>query len=377
MIARLTHASWRAHDTDPSASDHPPSRDSAGPVDRPGPAAPESSPSPLLSRRRRLAAVALPVLLSVGVAACGDDSDDAEPADTTASTEAATPADSTASSDDGSAAFSGTLTVGAIPDQDPEVLQRQFGLVSDHLAEELGVEVEYVPVSDYQGAVSAFAVGDLDLVWFGGLTGVQARLEVEGAHAVVQRDIDAEFTSVFIAGTDVGLEPFDDVDGLAAIADHSLTFGSESSTSGRLMPQSFLSDAGVDVESDVTGEVGFSGSHDATIEVVSAGTFEVGALNSQVWDSRVEAGEVDTDRVVEIFRTPEYYDYHWVAQPDLDERLGEGFTDAAVTAFTSLDPSDPDDAEILELFGAGAFITTEDANYAAIEAVARDIGAIR
>lgn len=270
-----------------------------------------------------------------------------------------------------------TLRIGAIPDQEPERLQRTYGLLADHLESELGVTVEYVPVTDYQGALTAFGVGDLDVVWFGGLTGVQARLEVEGARAIAQRDIDEKFTSVFIAGVDTGIEPFQDVDGLAALAGHSFTFGSESSTSGRLMPQSFLADAGVDVDADLDGPPGFSGSHDATIEVVSAGTYESGALNSQVWDSRLEEGAVDTDRVVEVFRTPPYYDYHWAARPELDDRFGDGFTDRFVEALTSLSADDPADAEILELFGAGAFITTENANYRAIEVVATEVGLIR
>lgn len=346
MNARTTHASWRAHAT--SQPTHSPRR-------RP---------------RRSVAALAV---LALGLAACGSDDDTTDAG--TSSTEAPTGTTDqvVADGDD----LGGTLRIGAIPDQDPEVLQRQFGLVTDHLEAETGLDVEYVPVTDYQGAVSGFAVGDLDLVWFGGLTGVQARLEVDGAHAIVQRDIDAEFTSVFIAGADVGIEPFDDVAGLSAVVDHSLTFGSESSTSGRLMPQHFLAEAGVDVESDITGEVGFSGSHDATIEVVEAGSYEVGALNSQVWDARVEAGEVDTDAVVEIFRTPTYYDYHWVAHPSIDERFGDGTTDMITSAFLALSIDDPAGAEILELFGAGAFTETTDDNYAAIEAVARDIGAIR
>lgn len=312
--------------------------------------------------------------LALVASACGDDDTDSGTADTAGDTAAVSE-----SSVAGSGADAGdqVLTIGAIPDQEPERLQRTYGLLSDHLESELGVTVEYVPVTDYQSAVTAFRVGDLDAVWFGGLTGVQARLEVDGSHAVAQRDIDENFTSVFIANSDAGVEPIEDVAGLAALEGSSFTFGSESSTSGRLMPQSFLTEAGLDIDSSFDGPPGFSGSHDATIEVVSAGTYDVGALNSQVWDDRVAEGAVDTDEVVEVFRTPPYYDYHWVAQPDLDARFGDGFTDGFVAALTSLDIDDPADAEILDLFGAGAFVITEDGNYAAIEAVGREAGLIR
>ena len=109
-----------------------------------------------------------------------------------------------------------TLRIGAIPDQEPERLQRTYGLLSDFLQEELGdvapgIEVEYVPVTEYESAVTGFAVGDLDTVWFGALTGVQARLSVDGANAIAQRDIDQEFTSVFIARSDAGIDPITDV----------------------------------------------------------------------------------------------------------------------------------------------------------------------
>lgn len=224
--------------------------------------------------------------------------------------------------------------------------------------------------------MTAFQVGDLDAVWFGGLTGVQARLEVDGANAIAQRDIDAEFTSVFIADTGSGLEPVGSVQGLAALEGHSFSFGSESSTSGRLMPQFFLGEAGLDLDS-FEGEPGFSGSHDATIEVVASGTFDAGALNSQVWDSRMAEGAVDTEQVVEIFRTPTYFDYHWIAHPSLDDRFDDGFTHELTDALTALDPAEEEHAEILELFGAGGFVETQNANYTAIEAVARDVGLIR
>lgn len=269
------------------------------------------------------------------------------------------------------AEFDGPLVIGAIPDQDPEVLARNYELVATYLAEEVGVEVQFEPVTEYDAAVTAFRVGDLDLVWFGGLTGVQARLQVEGAEAIAQRDIDETFTSVFIASADSGIEPIADVSGLSVIAGRTLTFGSDSSTSGRLMPQSFLNEAGVSLD-DLDGEPGFSGSHDATIELVEAGTFEVGALNSQVWAARVEAGEVDLDNVQLIFETPTYFDYHWVARPE----LGDDLQTRIVDALKQLDPNDADEAIILEFFGAGSFIDTQSENYADIEAVGREIGKI-
>ncbi|MGY9081849.1 MAG: putative selenate ABC transporter substrate-binding protein [Acidimicrobiales bacterium] len=267
--------------------------------------------------------------------------------------------------------FAGPVVIGAIPDQNPELLARNYDLLADYLSDEIGVPVEFKAVTEYEAAVTAFRVGDLDLVWFGGLTGVQARLQVDGAEAIAQRDIDETFTSVFIASTDSGIGSIDDVAGLSVIAGRSLTFGSASSTSGRLMPQSFLSDAGVSLD-DLVGEPGFSGSHDATIELVEAGTFEIGALNSQVWAARVEAGEVDLDRVQLIFETPPYYDYHWVARPELGKELQSQIVDA----LKNLDSNDADQAAILEFFGAGSFIDTESSNYDQIEAVGREIGKI-
>ena len=159
------------------------------------------------------------------------------------------------------------LMAGAIPDRDPEKLQRLYSKLAVYLEQELGVPVEYKPVTDYAAAVTAFKVGDLDLVWFGGLTGVQARLQVPNAEAIAQRDIDEKFTSVFIANGESGIEPLDTIEELKQLEGRTFTFGSESSTSGRLMPQHFLGKAGVSL-SDFQGEVGFTGSHDGTITLV-------------------------------------------------------------------------------------------------------------
>ncbi|MDA0799229.1 MAG: putative selenate ABC transporter substrate-binding protein [Chloroflexi bacterium] len=263
------------------------------------------------------------------------------------------------------------LYVGGIPDQDLSLLEARFENLADYLSEELGLTVEYLPSIDYAAVVTGFKQGDIHLGWYGGLTGVQARLQVPGAVAIAQRPRDAEFHSVFVSNPSLGLKE------LADVAGHSLTFGSESSTSGHLMPRSFLKDAGVDVGQDLDGPPSYSGSHDTTWKLVESGAFEVGALNEAVWDARVASGDVDVSKVDVFYRTPPYFDYHWVARGDLDEEFGEGTLERLTQALLGIDASKgPVEADIAEAFQTDGFIATSNENYQAIEDVAVDLGII-
>ncbi len=268
------------------------------------------------------------------------------------------------------------LVTGAIPDQNPEKLQRQYTKLNTYLEKELGVSVIYKPVTDYTAAVTAFKVGDLDLVWFGGLTGVQARLQVQGAEAIAQRDIDAKFHSVFIANKNTGLKPIKNTADFQQLKGRTFTFGSESSTSGRLMPQYFLQQAGVNLK-DFKGESGFSGDHDKTIKLVESGSYNVGAVNEKIWLKRVAAKEVDLNKLVVIWRSPAYYDYHWLINPQVKQRYGADFVTKVQNALLKLDPTIPEHKEILELLDANKFVTTQNSNYAQIEQVGREIGKIK
>ncbi|MEB3307955.1 MAG: putative selenate ABC transporter substrate-binding protein [Cyanobacteriota bacterium] len=269
------------------------------------------------------------------------------------------------------------LRIGAIPDQNPEKLNRLYGLVARELAQQLGVSVKYVPVTDYAAAVSAFRTGDLDLVWFGGLTGVQASLQKPGSRMLAQRDIDAQFYSVFIANPRSGLKPIRSIQQLTELKGKRFTFGSESSTSGRLMPQYFLSQAGVKLKDFAGGAPGFSGSHDATIALVQSGAYEAGAVNEQVWKANLRSGKANRSKVFQIWRTPPYPDYLWLAQPNLDQRFGKGFTQKVQKAIIAWRPSDPEQKVILGLFGAQQFTRVNPSEYRKIETVGRQIGKIR
>ncbi|MBW4529703.1 MAG: putative selenate ABC transporter substrate-binding protein [Aphanothece saxicola GSE-SYN-MK-01-06B] len=269
------------------------------------------------------------------------------------------------------------LRIGAIPDQKPEKLNRLYPLVANELGRQLGVKVVYVPVVDYAAAVSAFRTGALDLVWFGGLTGVQARLQKPGARVIAQRDIDVSFRTIFIANSRSGLKPISNAKGLSELKGKRFTFGSESSTSGRLMPQFFLAKAGVKLSDFAGGSPGFSGSHDATIALVQSGAYDAGAVNEQVWSASLRDGKANPAKVIALWRSTGYPDYHWIAQPDLDKRFGKGFTAKVQRAILSWRASNPTQKQILALFGAQQFTGANAKAYTMIEQVGRQIGKIR
>ncbi len=264
---------------------------------------------------------------------------------------------------DGESAF----RIAGVPDQNASTLVRRYDALTEHLNDVLDVKVEYVPTVDYAATVLAFKRGDVQMAWFGGLTGVQARRAVPGSTAIAQRPRDATFHSKFIVQAGLDLAGLEDLAGL------SFTFGSESSTSGYLMPRFFLSQAGIDADADFSGEANFSGSHDKTWALVESGAFQAGALSEAVWDQAVSEGRVDTTRVREFYTTPAYFDYNWTVRADVDTRFGAGFTDRLRGALLALGE---DHKDILDLFSAQGFIETKNENYSAIEEVAIMLGIV-
>lgn len=260
----------------------------------------------------------------------------------------------------------GVLRVSAIPDEAPTELQRKFEPLGKYLSKATGLKVEFTPVTDYAASVEGLINRKIDMVWFGGFTFVQANVRSKGQVVpLVQRAEDEKFRSVFIT-TKPEINKLEDLKG------KTLSFGSESSTSGHLMPRSFLLGAKVNPDTDLK-RVAFSGAHDATVAAVAGGKVDAGALNISVWDKLVEAKKVDPKVVRVFYTTPGYYDYNWTVRSDMSPALQKKITDA----FLALDASTPEGKQILDLQRATKFIPTRTANYGAIEAAARNAGLLK
>ncbi|VAW59881.1 ABC transporter, substrate-binding protein (cluster 12, methionine/phosphonates) [hydrothermal vent metagenome] len=260
-----------------------------------------------------------------------------------------------------------TLVFSAIPDQDSSQLNQRFNKVATYLSKSLNVPVKYVAVTSYVAAITAFRNNQVQLAWFGGLSGVRARSSVPGSEAIAQGAEDTEFETWFIAHHSTGIkasEQFPD-----SIAGRNFTFGSKGSTSGRLMPEYFIRQHFKKAPSEVFKHVGFSGNHSRTIALVQSGAYQIGAVNYKVWQRELAAGKIDNNKVSVIWKTPHYPDYQWSVRGDIDTVWGAGFKARIKQALLNM--KDPD---LLAAFPRSAFISAKNNDYLPILNTAKNIG---
>jgi phosphonate transport system substrate-binding protein len=258
------------------------------------------------------------------------------------------------------------LRVTTIPEEAATEQVRKFTPLASYLERRLGMKVEFTPVSDYPAAVEALVNKKVDLVWFGGFTYVQAQLRSGGKIVpIAQRLEDTRFQSVFIAKTDSGIKTLADMRG------KQVSFGSQSSTSGHLMPRSNLLNAGIDPDKDFK-RIAYSGAHDATIASVVSGKVDAAALDITVWRKFVAENKVNTKEVDVFFTTPPFFNYNWSVHVDMTVDL----RNKVQKALLDLDPSTPEGKEILQLNRATRYIPTSPESYKGIEAAGRSAGLI-
>ncbi|MDJ0520931.1 MAG: phosphate/phosphite/phosphonate ABC transporter substrate-binding protein [Planctomycetota bacterium] len=230
------------------------------------------------------------------------------------------------------------LRCGVLPGRPPEELKRRFLPLLAHMSKRAGVRCELVIPADYGELVSLYRRGEVDLAWFGALTFLQAQRHRE-AVPLVMRDVDAEFTTVFI------VRPEHVDSNLAAMQGLRFGFGNRLSTSGHLMARHHLSRVH-DIEDP---ETYFDGAHhhqthDETAQHVRDGRIDVGAINALELEAMYRSGVLSPDEVMVLERSHPYVAYLWVAHADVPTALRSLLREALL----ELDPIDDEHKELLE-----------------------------
>ncbi len=265
------------------------------------------------------------------------------------------------SSSDNSASLE-KLRISVLPDQAKPNQRARFGPLIGYLTEQTGIQCELVLTDSYQDLLDRFHRGELELTRFGGFTFLQAHL-VDKAEPLVMRDVDARFVSYFLVKGRSTAQEVSDFKGRI------FGFGSRLSTSGHLMPRYFLSQSGITPEG-FFAEVRYSGAHDRTVDWVRSGEVDLGVANSVVVNKLYAQGQISTEQVRILSKTPPYPDYVWASRPDLPPAV----TTRLMEAFLKLSTDDPAHAKILEAVGGRSYLPASVNDFRPLESIAHQLG---
>lgn len=262
------------------------------------------------------------------------------------------------------------VRMSAIPDFNKAEMAEYNNKLAAYLQQETGVRFEFAPSNDYTASVNNMVAGQFDLVWYGGVTAVEIEQQLPGKVTFVAcRDIDKKFHSYFIANKaaiDAGkIKPVDNVADLKPMLNNcSFTFGSKKSTSGHVMPRHFLVQAGIDPESAFRGAPAYQKDHAAVMTAVMNGAVDAGVVNYSHYDKSPDKSQMPI-----VCTTPDYVDYCFVA----NNKLGSELIGKIRTALTKLSSSDPEQAKILEAWGAGSFVAADAKEWEGIRQVLKNL----
>ncbi|MBE7492245.1 MAG: phosphate/phosphite/phosphonate ABC transporter substrate-binding protein [Planctomycetes bacterium] len=264
------------------------------------------------------------------------------------------------------------IRITSIPDSDAKKIEENCNLIADRLTKVLGIPVKFMPQQDYAACVTGMATDQLELVWYGGVTCVQAMKKMDeakkGCTLIACRDADLKYKSYFIANKEAKIGPVKDLKELAAKAEGlNFTFGSKSSTSGHVMPRHFFQDQTGEKPEDVFKNVAYSGNHDNTLKNVAAGTAHVGAMNYKNWDNAKDDLAKAKEKCELIYTTPFYADYVWMA----NDRIGAENIKKIKDFFLGLDSKNPEDQKILAAWGIkdGKYVECEKSMWDGIKKI--------
>ena len=96
-----------------------------------------------------------------------------------------------------------------------------------------------------------------------------------------------------------------------------------------------------------------------------------------MWENNLKNNPKRTNNVNLFWITPAYFDYHWVAQGNLDNRFRVGFTNELKSTILNFDNKNAEHKKILNMFNAKKFVEAKSSDYKNIELIARKLKKIR
>jgi ABC-type phosphate/phosphonate transport system substrate-binding protein len=197
---------------------------------------------------------------------------------------------------------------------------------------EVGPATDYILFSHYERQVEALLSGQIDIAWNTNVAWIEVERRTGGAcRALAMRDVDARYTTVFVARRDSGIRTLTD------LRHRRLALGSADSAQAAILPMYWVEQAGIDPRRECTllrfdldvGKHGDTGTSE--LEVLRAlrdGEADAGALGISTWEGQVQQGNVDTTQVQPIWTSPGYCHCNFTVLAGFSEVKGRAWTES-------------------------------------------------
>jgi phosphonate transport system substrate-binding protein len=213
------------------------------------------------------------------------------------------------------------LIIGLIPNQeDPTETLRKSESLGKFLGKKLGVKVKFIKATDYTTVIEAIAAKKIHIAFLSPFSYVIASQKV-AIEPIVLMGVKGKpeiFRSLIITSKNSGIKSMEDVKKKAATL--TLAFSDPASTSGHLMPRSYLKSIGLDPKNSFKNVL-FASSHAASILTTSAGRVDLGCTYDTALERYFDLGKVNRDDLVILWHSEPLAGNPITIRSDLDRKF--------------------------------------------------------
>lgn len=246
------------------------------------------------------------------------------------------------------------IMLGAVA-YDPKVIPI-WDIIRDYFNDN-GVRLDYILFSNYEAQVEYLLSGKIDVAWNTNVAWVRTyELSNHKAKALLMRDTDIDFKSVFIAKASSNIKSIEDLKG------KKFGLGSADSAQAAILPLKYLSDELKNIDdveiikfnSDL-GKHGDTGRSEFDIlEAILNNEIDAGSIGISSWIRMIEEGMFPSGEIESFFVSDGYCHCNFTVLDSLDENIVEKF----VSTMLSQDPNEPIIKKMMQMEGLNKWVLT-------------------
>jgi ABC-type phosphate/phosphonate transport system substrate-binding protein len=246
-----------------------------------------------------------------------------------------------------------TIMLGAVA-YDPKVIPI-WDIIRDYFNDN-GVRLDYILFSNYEAQIEYLLSGKIDVAWNTNVAWVRCK-ELSGSKvkALLMRDTDIDFKSVFITKATSGIESIEDLKG------KKFGLGSADSAQAAILPLKYIQN---EISEDLVEIVRFNsdlGKHGDTgrsefdiLDAILNDEIDAGAIGISSWIRMLEEGMFPSGEVESFYVSEGYCHCNFTVLDSLDENIVKKFIDTMM----SQDPNEPIIKKMMQMEGLNKWVLT-------------------